>query len=243
MIFLLWKISFKNTENILKQNRRILIIRHDVDRLPENALKTAEIEHSLNISSSYYFRMMKKSFNPDIIRSITDLDHEIGYHYEDLASANGDYNEAFRQFKINLFKIRKLYPVKTICMHGNPLSKWDNRLMWEKFNYKELDIICEPYFDIDYSKVFYLTDTGRKWNANSVNVRDKIGNSKHFKHCYKSTDNIIYALKTMKFPKIAIINSHPERWSDSIYFWLKQLIIQNLKNTIKFIINLKKTNN
>ena len=31
-------------------------------------------------------------------------------------------------------------------------------------DYRDLGIIGEPNFDVDYTKVFYITDTGRKWN-------------------------------------------------------------------------------
>ena len=37
---------------------------------------------------------------------------------------------AICDFGRNLEKFRKFYPVKTICMHGSPLSKWDNRDLW-----------------------------------------------------------------------------------------------------------------
>ena len=38
------------------------------------------------------------------------------------------------------------------------------------------DIVCEPYFDIDVSDVLYLTDTGRRWDGERSNIRDR-GNS------------------------------------------------------------------
>ncbi len=34
---------------------KMVILRHDIDRLPENALKTAQIESELGITGSYYF--------------------------------------------------------------------------------------------------------------------------------------------------------------------------------------------
>jgi hypothetical protein len=34
-------------------------------------------------------------------------------------------------------------------------------------------IIGEPYFDVDFSKMLYLTDTGRRWDGGIVSVRDK----------------------------------------------------------------------
>ncbi|MBA7530624.1 hypothetical protein ES705_22833 [subsurface metagenome] len=81
---------------------------------------------------------------------------------------------AIESFQKNLETLRKIAPVKTICMHGSPLSKWDNRNLWEKYDYKAFGIIGEPYYDVDYSKVLYITDTGRKWNNQSVSVRDKV---------------------------------------------------------------------
>ena len=41
---------------------------------------------------------------------------------------------AIEDFRINLEKFREIYPVKTICMHGSTLSKYDNRLLWEKYD-------------------------------------------------------------------------------------------------------------
>jgi len=58
-------------------------------------------------------------------------------------------------------------------MHGSPLSKYDNRDIWGKYNYKSLGITAEPYFDLDFNDVFYITDTGRKWDGASVSIRDK----------------------------------------------------------------------
>lgn len=80
---------------------------------------------------------------------------------------------AYESFRVNLQRFREIVEVKTICMHGSPLSPFDNRMIWEKYDYRVLGIIGEPYFDIDFSKVLYLTDTGRRWDGESVSVRDK----------------------------------------------------------------------
>jgi len=57
-------------------------------------------------------------------------------------------------------------------MHGRSLSRHDNRDLWKTCNNRDLGILAEPYFDVDYSQVFY-TDTGRKWNNETSNMRDK----------------------------------------------------------------------
>jgi hypothetical protein len=83
-------------------------------------------------------------------------------------------DRAWELFKVNLWKIRKVVNVKIIYAHGSPLSPYSNQILREKYNYKKLGIIREPYLDIDWNEFGYLTDTGRRWNGDSVSVRDKV---------------------------------------------------------------------
>ena len=106
---------------------KCVVLKHDVDKLPNNALQMANLENRLGIKASYYFRIVKESYDENIIRQITEMGHEIGYHYENLTTCGGDFRLAIDDFRLNLKKLRKFYPVKTICMHGSPLSKYDNR--------------------------------------------------------------------------------------------------------------------
>ncbi len=167
--------SFQTFQDFIqKPEDKTVIFRHDVDRLPENALVIAKIEKEAGVKASYYFRVVKESYDEDVIRQIAEMGHEIGYHYENLAEiskknpqisqinaerkrrishrrtqTHTDFYPAniagqkelslrekkeFRDklfklaicdFERNLEKLRKFYPVKTICMHGSPLSKWD----------------------------------------------------------------------------------------------------------------------
>ena len=88
---------------------------------------------------------------------------------------------AIKRFSENLEKLRKIAPVRTICMHGSPMSRWDSRLLWKYYDYRDFGITGEPYFDVDFDKVFYLTDTGRRWDGDSFNIRDKSINRKDLK--------------------------------------------------------------
>lgn len=242
----------------------LCILRHDVDRQPENSLATAKIEKELGIKGTYYFRSVPESFDESIIRQIAMLGHEIGYHYEEIDFAwrqingqwsmlNGQHkknkNTTFEQsgndaildlayslFKVNLEKLRNLVPVTTICMHGSPLSPLDNRLLWDKYNYKELGIIGEPYFDINWNVFGYLTDTGRRWDGYEVSVRDKVHNVKNsmFNVQLKSTSDIIVNADSL--PDRLMINVHPQRWNDKLIPWVNQLVSQNIKNVIKRFI-------
>ena len=92
-------------------------------------------------------------YDEEIIKQIADLGHEIGYHYENLSTCGGDLRLSIDDFRLNLEKLRKIYPVETICMHGSPLSKFDNRKLWERYDYRDFGIIGEPYFDIYFGYI------------------------------------------------------------------------------------------
>ncbi len=212
-----------------------VILRNDVDKAPGNSLRFALIQSSLGIKATFYFRIVRKSFNPDILKKIASLGHEIGYHYEDLALAKGDPVKAISLFNTHLAKLREYYPIKTICMHGSPLSKWDNRILWKTSNYLDYGITGEPYFDVDYIKVLYLTDTGRRWDGGGVSIRDKIpaGNSPAASP-FHTTQQIIRTLESGVFPDQVMLTFHPQRWHANAFRWTSELVLQNTKNIAKF---------
>jgi hypothetical protein len=191
------------SEYLSDHPNKIIVLRHDVDKLPLNSLEFAKIQAETGIMGTYYFRAVPKSWDESIIKEIAGMGHEVGYHYEDVSltarrlqvsdgrrqkervgeggSGRGrDENLekeladiAIESFAANLQRLREIAPIKTICMHGSPMSRWDSRLLWKYFNYHDFGIIGEPYFDINFSDMLYLTDTGRRWDGRSVNVRDK----------------------------------------------------------------------
>ena len=228
-------------------NDKYVILRHDVDAKPENSLKTAQIEHSLGAKASYYFRTGEtgcykgsKLSLPESVRAIAALGHEIGYHYEDMSLCGGDIDTAWSHFKIWLDYCRQYYAVETICMHGAPTSKYDSKDLWQKYDYKKLDIIGEPYLDTDFSDVFYLTDTGRCWDGYKVSVRDKIPSYQDEWTArgltWHTTPALIDAIRQGKIPAHVMITTHPQRWTNNPAAWWKECVMQNAKNIIKRIL-------
>ena len=140
--FLTFKDYLSNPENLPKH---FVILRHDIDRLPGNSLNFGRIQKELGIKGTYYFRIKKNSCDSDIIKHLADWGHEIGYHYEDLSRNKGNLQKAIWDFNNNLKKIREIVQVTTICMHGSPLSRFDNRLLWRTHDYRKFGIIGEPY--------------------------------------------------------------------------------------------------
>jgi len=238
--------SFQTVEQFVRGAlEKVVVLRHDVDKRPRSALKMAEVEHETGIRASYYFRTLKISNDPEVIAEIVRMGHELGYHYEDLALAGGDLETAFRRFSENLAYFRRFYPIETICMHGSPMSRYDNRLIWEKYDYRELGIIAEPYFDIDFDRVFYLTDTGRRWDGWQASVRDKLPQQADWIRqglVFHTTADIIQAAKKGRLPDKMMFTVHPQRWHDRTFPWLKELLLQNSKNSIKIALNRLKIN-
>ena len=253
--------SFQSFEQFIEKpdKKKTVVLRHDVDRLPENALKIAKIESRLGIKGSYYFRAVPESWDECVIKEISSLGHEIGYHYENmdpvslkfkfesskLVPGTNEYNQlidlAYEDFCVNLERLRKLVPVSTICMHGSPRSQFDNKAIWDKYDYREFGLIGEPYFDINFDEVFYLTDTGRRWDGWKTSVRDKVPQQKEWEKqglIFHSTDDIINALKNNSFPDTAMLTFHPQRWNNNLLSWSNEYVSQNLKNSVKrFLIS------
>jgi len=218
-----------------KAQSRTICLRHDVDARPGNSLEIARVESAQNIRSTYYFRAVPQSWDERVIRQIAALGHEIGYHYESLTTCNGDLDAAYDDFCGNLAKLREIVPVQTICMHGSPRSRFDSKDLWTRFDYKSLGLIAEPYLDTDWEHTFYLTDTGRCWDGYNVSLRDKI---EHWQDVwtarglvFHSTDDLIRG--AVNLPDRVMITTHPQRWSDGIVEWSKELVSQKLKNIIK----------
>lgn len=227
---------------------KCVILRHDVDARPMNSLKCAHLENKMGITGTYYFRINPGSYDETVIRGIHGLGHEIGYHYEDLSTARGNYELAIKLFEQNLAKLRRLVPIETICMHGSPLSKYDNRKLWKKYDYRDFGIRGEPYLDIDFREVHYLTDTGRRWDGERYSIRDRVAPvaaesaagiaETSMKHpVCRSTFDIVKAVTAGQMPLKMMITLHPQRWDDNPMQWLKELVWQNIKNAGKGLIN------
>ena len=215
----------------------VLTLRHDVDLRPANSLRTAQIESDLGLYGIYYFRAVPQSWDESIIRHISELGHEIGYHYESLTTCNGDIDAAYADFCKNLETLRQIVPVKSICMHGSPRSPFDSKDIWKKYDYHTLGIENEPYLDTDFSQVFYLTDTGRRWDGYKVSVREKIPQYQdqwtRSGLTFHSTDDIIKGLGEGIIPKRLMLTVHPQRWNPLGQAWCKELLLQNAKNIVK----------
>ncbi|MBN2862965.1 MAG: hypothetical protein JXN62_07375, partial [Bacteroidales bacterium] len=127
----------------------------------------------------------------------------------------------------------------------------------------EQGIRTEPYFDFPLDDMLYLSDTGRRWAGTEVSIRDRFYNRNEsyysgwarkpvtgsammmtekgikFQSEYRPTKTrkIISAAEKDNLPDRIFLTIHPQRWSDGIMDWAKELIQQNIKNQVKYVIN------
>lgn len=222
---------------------KFCLVRHDVDRKPENALAMAKLEASMDVKATYYFRTKSNTFVPSIIKEVVSLGHEVGYHYESLSDADGNIEEAVKDFRHNLSRLRELVPITTCSMHGRPLKPFDNRDIWKvEANHKllvgELKLLGEVYLDIDYLDIAYINDTGRNWTSGESNRRDKV--ESNIMADFTSQEELIKALKSGVHEKM-VFQIHPERWSDKPVEWFLQLSKDYLINIAKWILGKRRS--
>ena len=228
--------SFQTYRDYIENPKeKVIILRHDVDDRKYHSFLFAQIQRELGITGTYYFRVVPQSYDPQLMKDIASMGHEVGLHYEEMDLARGDLNKAYQLFLDHLKMFRTVVEVKTICMHGSPKSRFDNKAIWKENDYRSLGIIGEPYFDLNTEEVYYLTDTGMMWDGHRFSVRDKMANSR-FPLTFHTTEEIILAIREGKFPKKCMMNFHPQRWHSGLAGWLLEKSSQALKNRVKGLI-------
>jgi hypothetical protein len=219
---------------------RFAIIRHDVDRAAGNARRMAQLESDLGISATYYFRYRKGTFRPDTMKDMARMGHEIGYHYEAVDKARGDCRHAIEIFEREISAFREFVQVKTISMHGNPLTRWDNRDLWREHDFRSYGILGEAY--LSFNDVLYLSDTGRTWGP-GYKVKDWLpgGGAEQrmpVESDLQTTYDLIRLLETGRNHRL-YLNTHPERWADSTPAWMVSLMKDKAVNAVKWALKLK----
>lgn len=214
---------------------RFAIIRHDIDRRAGSARNTARIEQESGIRATYYFRMNGSVFRPELIKEIENMGHEVGYHYEVLGKAKGYQKKAIGLFEDELSEFRKICDVRTICMHGNPLSKYRDLDLWKTYNFKDYGILGEAYLSTE-KDVVYFSDTGRSWNSKN-NMRDFMP-GRGMESIASNTDDMIGLINSKRINRLYIL-THPERWGDGMDWGFNYMMDFALNTGKKMLLGMR----
>lgn len=144
--------------NYKDTDKKVLILRHDIDIVNDATKYMMEIEKSNNVKATYYFRW--STFNKPLIEEIYKEGFEIGLHYETLALyciKNNKYTigpsdiekcKVLLKEEIIKFKQETGIDIKTIASHGNPVNKKigiPNYVILLGEKYSDFGIIGETY--------------------------------------------------------------------------------------------------
>lgn len=212
---------------------QFVILRHDVDRKPGNALDFARIEAAYGVQSTYYVRTVEETFDPELLRELEALGHEVGYHYEDLDRADGDTAGARLSFVANLARMRQYVTVDTVCMHGNPLTPHDNRDMWGPSPaFGQHDLLGEAYLSMDFTDVLYYSDTGRTWLDGTLKIKDHTVGAARDPPPARTTGDL-QSLVTETDEPLCLL-THPDRWAGGGVERLTETAFDTAKNVAKY---------
>jgi hypothetical protein len=238
---------------------KAIILRHDVDANPFDALELAKTERELGVRATYYFRAIPQIFIPEIIRQVAEMGHEVGYHYESLNEANGDIEKAIQAFQRNLGRFREVRDVKTICPHGGPVAKGsspyscrgllsiakaviakkkifsqlDNSNMWTEHNLGDYKLEGDAKLSLDLPALTYISDTGRSWKIRYKSSSDIPTKSKMAE--FESTAELIKSIKNKEFGTLYVL-VHPEHWQARFLGWLWWITLIRIRRFFKALL-------
>lgn len=148
-----------------KPEKKAVILRHDIDVNAHKALQLAKLEKNLGVKSTFYFRYIPTVFNMSVIKSISKMGFEIGYHYETLDKSYGDFPEAILLFENELQSFRKFVQITTVCSHGNVVrNKHYHGSNYDIFKFDQnlltkCNLSAEAYLSMSSPSLVYLSDS------------------------------------------------------------------------------------
>jgi len=159
---------------------KTIVLRHDVDISALYALKMAEIEHAKGIQSTYYFRWC--TVDPQIIKTVRAMGHEVGLHYETLATYAEEHRlksaqeitpavteELRKRLKYELEEFKRQFgeDLYTISSHGADqnikLGVTNYQAVMKGQNPHDYGIIGDAYEEKIIKRFSYMSDAGGIW--------------------------------------------------------------------------------
>jgi hypothetical protein len=114
---------------------KVLILRHDIDTDVPTAKLQFEIERSLGVSASYFFRLA--TVDVEFMRHLHACGSDVGYHYEELSTVAREQRlrtrgevelhlpEIRERFRENLRELRAIadLPLRFVAAHGDMANR------------------------------------------------------------------------------------------------------------------------
>jgi hypothetical protein len=146
-------------KNQLCQQKYYMVLRHDIDTDPRTAQAMWQIDRSLGVQSTYYFRLSTVDF--PLMQEIDRTGGEASYHFEEIATVAKQKRLKTREqvlrhmphirelFRYNLSSLRQHtgIPMRTVASHGDfanrRLGLANQEILKDESFRKEVDIELE----------------------------------------------------------------------------------------------------
>jgi hypothetical protein len=141
---------------------RFCVLRNDIDSDPDTAVAMSNIEKSLGIVGTYYFRLC--TLRPSLAEKLHDNGSEVGYHFEEIAtfafrhkisvkaeimSRIDAIRDEFRQ-NLNYFREMTGCAPSSVASHGDFMNRvldQSNSILVDEAIRAEFGLVCEAYDD------------------------------------------------------------------------------------------------
>lgn len=148
--------------------KKSVILRHDVDFSLEKALEMAKLEHSMNVTSTYFILVTSDFYNifskqsSELIQEILLLNHTIGLHFDEKRYniESIDEIEQLVEKEAKLLETVTNQPVKMVSMHRPSKLILENNLQFKH--------LINTYSTTYFKEMKYISDSRLHWRENPV---------------------------------------------------------------------------
>lgn len=124
-------------------------LRRGVDLKLANSRALVKLEYSLEVKGAYCLGINYQTLKADIIKVIAAYEDGIGHYNEDGDQVYADtlikqIDLTFSDYCKILDKLRMIIQINSICIYGSIREKYDNKLIWSKYNYCDISLIGKP---------------------------------------------------------------------------------------------------
>lgn len=154
--------SFTDYESY-KAHDKCVIMRHDIDTLPEKALMLAKLEAEEGISSTYFALISSQFYNivakrtKEILLQISDLGHKIGLHFDELNYVK--YDREGVELNINN-EVKIMEQLLSMKINSVSMHRPSQQILDADYN---LTPVINSYGKTFFKDFKYVSDSRRRW--------------------------------------------------------------------------------
>lgn len=225
------KYQFVDFEQFLlikcRKNKRIVILRHDIDYLPQAAVDIALIEKELGVTGSYFFQVRSPFYNIFVrknvqaVETISQLGHTVGLHFytHDLG------NVSLRAINTSLNKeygiLSSYFPfVRPVVSFHNPPSELLERISGST-RFGNFVVSYEERF---FRKLRYISDSDMSFCFDRFNKSISEGNCESMQlllHPFLWISEMSSLVKTLKWVYMQQMQSFENALRDENRKWAR----------------------